>query len=174
MTLSEDKINQIVNHTEKQELMSISAYARHRGVTPEAVRYALKVKKIVKGISNSRRGVPYIIPEVADQEWVLKTQSANPGDGEDPTILKKARERKELADAELAELKVEKEKGKLLDAEEVRRDAFKTARIVRDQMLNIPDRLAVELASETDNFKIHKILSDEIRRALESLEFEEE
>jgi hypothetical protein len=40
------------------------------------------------------------------------------------------------------------------------------ARIVRDSMLNIPDRVAAELAAETDPFKVQQRLSAEIRLAL--------
>ena len=38
--------------------------------------------------------------------------------------------------------------------------------MVRDAMLNIPDRIASELAAETDQFEIHRLLTVEIRRAL--------
>ncbi len=40
------------------------------------------------------------------------------------------------------------------------------ARMVRDAMLNIADRIASELAAETDQFEIHRLLTVEIRRAL--------
>jgi hypothetical protein len=52
---------------------------------------------------------------------------------------------------------------------EVKRESFRTARQVRDSLLNLPDRLAAELAAETNQFKVHQRLVKEIRRALEEL-----
>jgi hypothetical protein len=46
------------------------------------------------------------------------------------------------------------------------------ARLVRDAMLNIPDRVAAELAAETNQFKVHQRLTHEIRRALEDMKLE--
>lgn len=165
------------------KLMNMAEYARHRGVKTEAVRYAIKVGKLKNSLHYKREnGIPYIDPAVADGEWVLEIRasradagidSGSPGGGGAPTIAD-SRARKEAADAELAELKLEREKGRLVDAEEVKKTAFKVARAVRDQMLNIPDRVAAELAAETDVFKINKRLTDEIRKALELLEIKAE
>jgi hypothetical protein len=35
-------------------------------------------------------------------------------------------------------------------------------------MLNIPDRVSAELASMSDQFEIHRFLTDEIRKVLSS------
>ena len=37
----------------------------------------------------------------------------------------------------------------------------------RDGMLNIPDRLAAVLAAETEPARVHQLLTDEIRHALQ-------
>ena len=47
--------------------------------------------------------------------------------------------------------------------------AFSKARIARDSLLNIPDRIAAVLAAEDDQEKIHALLSSEIRQALGDL-----
>lgn len=155
--------------------MNMSEYARHRGVKPEAVRYAIASGKLSKSLEFPKPGRPPLIdPTIADSEWILEVRVAKTrvdyaaAEGQAPTIAD-SRARKEAADAELAELKLEREKGRLVDAEEVKKTAFKVARTVRDQMLNIPDRVAAELAAETDAFKINKRLTDEIRKALEHL-----
>ena len=41
--------------------------------------------------------------------------------------------------------------------------------MVRDGILNIPDRIAGDLAAETDQFAIHQKLTAELRKALEGL-----
>jgi len=51
----------------------------------------------------------------------------------------------------------------------VQREAFTTARAVRDSLGNIPDRVSNQLAAESDPVVIHQTLSEEIRKALEAL-----
>lgn len=77
--------------------------------------------------------------------------------------------RREHYNAELARLAFEQKTGRLVEAEEVQRQAFATGRIVRESMLNLPDRLAAMLAGETDPRRIHALLTDEITKALEAL-----
>jgi len=76
---------------------------------------------------------------------------------------------KEHFNARLAKLDFEEKSGRMVDSQDVQNEAFKIARAVRDAMLSIPDRISAELAAETDTFKVHKKLADEIRKALVSL-----
>jgi hypothetical protein len=76
---------------------------------------------------------------------------------------------REAYQARLARLEYEKATGKVVDADTVKVSAFKLARSLRDAMLNIPDRLAAELAAETNVARIHARLSRELRDALSSL-----
>jgi hypothetical protein len=46
---------------------------------------------------------------------------------------------------------------------------FETGRQIRDAVLGVPDRLAGIMAAETDQHKIHALLTQEFLRALESL-----
>jgi hypothetical protein len=41
--------------------------------------------------------------------------------------------------------------------------------LVRDNLLNIPDRLAATLAAEMDAEKVHQMMTVEIRKALDEL-----
>ena len=59
----------------------------------------------------------------------------------------------------------------LRGAQAQQQPSTRTARQVRDSLLNLPDRLAAELAAETNQFKVHQRLVKEIRRALEELQF---
>lgn len=76
---------------------------------------------------------------------------------------------KEAYLARLAKLEFEEKSGVLVKADAVKNEAFKVARLVRDAMLNIPDRVSSELAADSDQFVIHRKLTLEIRRALEGL-----
>ncbi len=86
-----------------------------------------------------------------------------------PTLLLQARIKSEGERAKLLEIKADVEAGKFVDAAEVKTAAFNKARVVRDGLLNIPDRLAAMLATESDATRVHEILTTEIRAVLEEL-----
>ena len=76
---------------------------------------------------------------------------------------------RETYNAKLTRLDYEERTGKLLNAEDVAKEAFAVARRVRDRLLNIPSRMASVLASETDSKAIERLLIQELRVALEEL-----
>ena len=76
---------------------------------------------------------------------------------------------RETYNAKLTRLDYEERTGKLLNAEDVAKEAFALARRVRDRLFNIPSRMASVLASETDSKAIELLLSQELRIALEEL-----
>jgi hypothetical protein len=89
--------------------------------------------------------------------------------GDLSTLLLRTRIKSEVERGRLLELKAKVEAGKYVDADEVKVAAFNRARIVRDELLSIPDQLAAVLAAETDARKVHVLLAAEVRQALEEL-----
>ena len=71
--------------------------------------------------------------------------------------------------AELARLDLEVKEDQLVEASRVKREAFSAARAVRDALGNIPDRVSNQMAAESDPMIIHQTLTEEIRKALETL-----
>ncbi len=69
----------------------------------------------------------------------------------------------------LSHLKYQQEIGDLVEAEQVRHEAFEVARRTRDALLAIGERVAPVLAAENDSAKIHELLNREIRQACEEL-----
>lgn len=69
----------------------------------------------------------------------------------------------------LGHLKYQQEIGALVEAAQVRHDAFEAARRTRDALLAIGERVAPVLAAEKDAAKILEILTREIRQACEEL-----
>lgn len=76
---------------------------------------------------------------------------------------------KTMYEALLRQQEYEIKAGIYVLAEEVKAAAFNKARIIRDTLLNIPDRLSPILASELDQDKIYQLLSGEIKLVLEEL-----
>lgn len=165
-------------------IVSFSEYARQRGISAAAVTKAVKEGRLLKAIIVGSKNKRSIDTEVADAEWAGSTDNttgapahANPrghsvpagvtfdAGGDTPTFMESKAKRESFL-AELARLEYEQKSGTLVQVDDVKRESFRVARIVRDSMLNIPDRVAAELAAETDPFKVQQRLSAEIRLAL--------
>ncbi len=87
---------------------------------------------------------------------------------EEHTLLEqKIRWNKARASREEMDLKVRT--GELIETSKVEHEAFTVARITRDAMLSIPDRLAGLVTAESDQAKNHALLTKEIGAALKGL-----
>lgn len=173
-------------------MLTLSAYAKHRGVTLNAVKQAISDGRLDKSVSVGESGRKLVTPELADIEWdantnagtgfrahmgrhaLLRTSVRRPARFNVTPIAtnltySEARAERERFMAQLARLEYEKKSGTLVDAQHVKREAFRAARVVRDALLNIPDRMAGELAAETNHLIIHRRLVGEIEKALEGL-----
>lgn len=143
--------------------VSARQYARHRGVSHTAVQKAIKQGRI----STTAGGK--IDVEKADRDWNRNTSSVNEPQREGTSGgpgYAQSRAVREHYLARLAKIEFEERAGKLVSRDEVTIAAFTKARTVRDNLLNIPDRVAALLAAESDAVRTHQILSDEIRKAL--------
>lgn len=88
---------------------------------------------------------------------------ADPGKAEDYYV---SRARREAAEATRAELLTAELQGELVRAADVRGALARRAAGFREGMLQIPDRLAAVLAAETDQARVHELLSAELRSVL--------
>ena len=77
-----------------------------------------------------------------------------------------AKARKMAADADLAELRVDVERGRLVDARQVADQWHRALRVVRDRVLAIPARVAADLAAMGDATQVRMALDAELRIAL--------
>ena len=146
------------------------AYAKHAKVTHQVV--AEDRRKL--GIDFRR---PFNFREVDRKRAAMRhparaafRKPKQPKDGHtEPCSFAEAQAEKERYKAKLAKLEYEHKIGQLVDRESVEREAFRVARVVRDAMLSIPDRLAALVTAETDQAKNHAILTKEIMAALKGL-----
>jgi hypothetical protein len=92
---------------------------------------------------------------------------ADPPESDDePMTLAESQIRNNLASARTKELALEVRRGELVERREAERQAFSAARVLRDGLLNIPDRVSAQIAGETDAAEVHAILEAAIREAL--------
>jgi hypothetical protein len=153
-------------------LISQAEWARRQGFSKQYVNKLLKSGKIKlvngmidEGVANS------ILTRTRDPNLPLRRN----GDGiyeqrnDMHDLLVKTKLKNEIERGKLLEAKVKTEMGELISAEKVRNAMFAKGRIIRDGMMNIPDRISSLLANENDAAKIHEILSKEIREVLTEL-----
>jgi hypothetical protein len=165
------------------KIVKKSEYARLRGVTPVAVHRAIQSGRINLAVTEDGK----IDVEKADRLWAENTSQHNGFHGQ-----KAQREKKELLEkakevgispdqlpsliesetlraayrAKLSQLEYEQKIAQLVPVDDVKKEAFRLARVVRDSMFAIADRVSAELAGVSDPFVIHRRLTDEIRNAI--------
>jgi hypothetical protein len=170
----------------KKGLISQREYARRRGVSHSAVQYAVSSGRITTVDGK-------IDPEQADKEWRENTDQSKPrnritgspkqtrseGEPSQPmgsgggnggaTGYAKARAARELYQAQLAKLELDRRRGELVRADEVRIGAFNMARKARDQLIALPERVAANLAATEDPAEVQRILEEEIERICQEI-----
>jgi hypothetical protein len=169
--------------------LSLRAYARHRGVSDSTVRKAIKTGRIRQEADGT------IDPEQADRDWVNHTRSpaftqaakdaaaadtstdidspstasASVGaTGKEDQAFHKARLTNEVLKAQRQQLKLEEEKGKLIDRDKVLAHVFQLGRSERDAWLHWPTRIASQFAAEfdLDPQQVHRSLDNHVREHL--------
>lgn len=190
-----------------RRLVRIRAYARMAGVSAPTIVKAIREGKIKpaahdktgplidpaeadrdwKNAPRKRRGHMQLVaiprdPDDPDAELEDGDEGDDspPADGKPAKIPNffKSKAAREFYSAEKARLAVEELEGRLVDADAIKRDAFRLARKARDRILAIPDRLAAILAAEVDVDRVHIILSKELadvcREISSNIQLEEE
>lgn len=79
------------------------------------------------------------------------------------------RARREKALAETAQLELQRSRGRLVDAEQMRLVTFQASRRARDVLLAMADRLAPVLVGLEDELQVHELLRDHVRQTLDEL-----
>ena len=155
------------------KLMSFSEYARHRGCSPANITKAISKGKITP--INGK-----IDPQKADKEWDensprLQNRKKNFELAEelapDTTAMSLTRIKAmhEGLRAKKTKLEVDQLEGTLIDARAVKDASFKQARLVRDTLLSIPNRLTPVIANETDEHRVHELIHEEIVSSLRAI-----
>lgn len=90
------------------------------------------------------------------------------GSGDTPAY-RNAATRERVAKARLAELDLAEKAGNLVRRAEVEAAVFSLARQAQDALDAIADRLSTQLAAESDPARVHKLLSDDVRRVMQQI-----
>lgn len=172
-------------------MISLRALARDLGVNDKAIRKGVASGRLRDSVGRSADGTPHIVDlELARREWVERARSARaaadrpaaavsaPAAPATRTIVAGEPGRAvvlSLADAQSLTMmernrKLKREndeaEGRLVLVDKVAREAFESMRTIREAMLNIPARIAGELAAIADPARVSIMLDGAIRQAL--------
>lgn len=178
------------------QLLTVSAYARHRGCDEKAVRKAISENRITAIVD--AKGRRRIDPAVADIQWAQNTRAradsgrtaatSAPGVGgsgitppeapvapesgaaAEPASYSDYRARTEKATYERVERENMKEAGKLAETVAVKRGIYDSFRALRDAAMAVGQRAAPRCVGLGDARDIEHVISDELRKAFEGWE----
>jgi hypothetical protein len=80
-----------------------------------------------------------------------------------------ARTRKMQFSAELERLELEELSGRLIDGNKVKKDFYEIGKRIKENLLNIPDRLSAQLVAMNNYNEIYILLREEIENSLKDL-----
>lgn len=156
--------------TDLPEPISVRAYAKHRGVTPRAVRKAILAERLSASVTRNDQGHPKISDvELADREW---TAGSRPSANDENTADESSgysghRTRKESALADLAEIKLAERRGQVVDADEVGNEWASQVIAVKTKLLGVSTRLQQQVPDVSSI--VSGAVDALIREALEEL-----
>lgn len=142
--------------------MSQTEYAKHRGVSKMAVSKAIKSGRITLTKDGK------INPLQADDEWKRNTSSTHKKGMIAPS-LSESQAIERAYKARMAKIEYEEKIGKLVSQEDVEKEAFQAARLVRDNMLLIGHTIGNQLALESNPKKCEDIVTNKIKEVLKNI-----
>jgi len=131
------------------ELVSMREFARRKNVHISTVEKAVKTGRIKRDGQSGK-----IDFEEQSKNWERNKDTSKIRDEQDrqsiqkPNDLMQAKTDKEIFTAKLKELEYKKESGRLVDKQEVEFVMYKFCKIVRDNLLAIPNRISAEFAAQ--------------------------
>jgi hypothetical protein len=174
--------------------LSQRGYARHRGVTHRAVQKAIKAGRITPNPDGTID--PHGADAQWRANTDPASPAANRIDAEgtrglsDPAPSPRARKAdgafegghlapsggylasravREAYRARREKLTFERESAAVVSVEDVRAGAIATGRRIREHLLTLPDRLAPLMAGLNDPTECHRVITEEVARALDEL-----
>lgn len=150
-------------------LMSQAEFARQQGFTKAYVTKLIKkgIVKLKNGTVDSAQAEQAMRANADPVSLIRSGQATELAPAQPGAIdFVTARTMREAFRSKMAKLEYEEKSGTLTEAAKVKQDAFKAGRIIRDELLAIPDRLADVLAAEDDPTTVRQLIFDELEIVL--------
>jgi hypothetical protein len=154
--------------------MRFSEYAKSIGKTRGYINKLYLEGRLDKAIYEDKNGQKRIHKEIADK--ILngsnisnnsKSNIENLNFEFESMSYDQARRMKVYYEAQLEKFNLEKEKGKYLLAEDVKKDAYRTGLVFRNKVLEVPNQVAAEVLEMSSEFEIKNYLQECLSAAIE-------
>lgn len=152
----------------QEKLLSVGEYAMHRNITTVRIYTLIRQGRIPKVQYQGQIMIPVERADAclkASQRVDAATGDAPLGAGSEETYSGN-RAKREKYEAELKRLMYEQKAGSLVSKTEIETIAYEVARRTRDNLLAIPDRIAADVAAETDPQKVHMMITEALLASL--------
>jgi hypothetical protein len=147
--------------------ITLSAFAKRIGVARPQISKAVASGRLNESVGRGEHGQPVILDaQLAEREWVENAKRSR--NGAPKKSLAEAQRRLTLRKDRAQKIANDVKLGRLVDVAVYERISFEAARTIREGVMNVPDRIAAELAAETNEGKVHARLEAELRLALEA------
>ncbi|WP_264685181.1 hypothetical protein [Wolbachia endosymbiont (group B) of Parapoynx stratiotata] len=122
------------------KLITQTEWAREQGFSKQYVCYLVKkgIVELENGLIN-REQANEAVAAIRDPSQPLRRKNYSENGEKLSTMLLKTRIKNEMERGKLLEAKAKAEIGELVAVEEVKNEAFNVARVVRNNLLNIPN-----------------------------------
>ena len=145
-----------------EEIKSNRGLADILGVNESSIRRAEEKGRIA--IKRDDEG--NIDVEDAKKQWQM---AQNAGKGDVALTYQRSRASKEFYEFQIKKLEYEEMKGKLVDLATMEKEAYTAARVARDKLLSMPDRLGPHMLGKSDLQEVEDIIRKEVTAALDNL-----
>lgn len=182
-----------------QEIISIREFARRVGVSDAAIRKAISSGRISKAVGrNPANGRPTVDYAMASEEWAASgggahstnytptavsqtiraagnTDAANLGGAQaksqpaDAVTMVAAKKAQAVYIAKIKELEYRKMAGILVEKDQVYKALFAFGQELRNNLLNIPDRIMPDIRAAVTDSEAHAMLYEAIANELDKL-----
>lgn len=160
-----------ISPEEKIEWLTAGEYALHRSVSVQTIYKYLQRGKLPVAIHNSQKVIDKNKADKILDSYIKSADHAALDEQELAGVTPQEtyagnRAKRERFEMELKRVAYEQKIGKLIDKAAVERAAYEVARVTRDTLLAIPDRISAEVAAETDVQKVHFLITEALLAAL--------
>ena len=163
-------------------LVTQSVYAKMRGVSQPYISTLVKKGVLVVVDGKIDSDVADLTMEAMRVKPYKRRSGGTPPAPASPTEIRKelserlfeAKVSSEISRANILKIKEKITSGQYVNIDEIKKQASRSGRLLRDRILCVPDRIASALSVESDPAVIRDILSLELRGALEALPYSEE
>ena len=142
-------------------LITQAEWARRQGISREAVR-----KQIQRGQLCLVDGK---VDEIQAKKDLLKNNRNHKVSASIKELLLQTKLENEIERGKILKLERQEKEQSLIPADKMKETLFRKGRVIRDAMLNLPDRVSSLVATMQDAGEIHMLLTNEIRSILEEL-----